>query len=422
MTTRQAPGTLITKRTWDERLARDVDSGSLLTALSGLGTGSKKAPDSIFMRKTLGTKVGDEIMKLLLPLRGNGYTANEISETVAERLRFLVDKAPVAEYGHVVQVPGKKTIQGHLFGSDNDAARATESLSTWGNQRKDRLIHQAICEVFDGNIVASGLYDYATAGINPNMVIAGLDWTQQPAYDSTLIDYKNAIVAALSLVPYNPAGGGFDPANDVKTSDLNSLATTLRTRMRIQGAGGDFNGKIAMLLHPFAAEGLRDPASTVSLKGLQRTTFSEKFADMAWADDVDLGPVRNLLLLEDQRAAYLVLDIEGDGSIQFVYRDVGETDQRDAYMNTATQMVFCVNPCLGQGALIHTTASPWAFDDETKDIGRAQLVRGGAIEGFHARGYDEPVLTDVSDESMYARYSALFITQSGSNGGAPTGA
>lgn len=420
MTTRQQPGTLITKRTWDERLARDVDSGSLVTALSGLGNGSKRAPDSIFKRVTLGSKVGDEIMKLLLPLRGNGYNAGDIAETVAERMRFLVDKAPVAEYGHVVQVPGKKTMQGHLFGSDNDAAQATANLSIWGNQRKDRLIHQAICEVYDGNIVASGYYDYATAGINPNMLIQGLSWSQQPKYDSTLIDYKQAIINALMLVPYNPAGGGFDPNNDLATDDLNKLATSLRTQLRVQAAGGDFNGKVAVLLHPFAAEGLRDPSAQNSLKGLQRTTFSNKFSEMAWADDVDLGPMRNLLLLEDQRAAYLVLDAEGDGSIQFVYRDVGEKDQRDAYTNTATQRVFCVNPFLGQGAVIHATASPWAFDDETKDIGRAQLVRGGAIEGFHARSYDEPVLTDVSDESMYSRYSGLYITQSGSNGGSPT--
>ena len=128
MTTRQMPGTLITKRTWDERLARDVDAGSLLTTLSGLGTGSTRVNDNVFLRKTLGSKVGDEILKMMLPLRGNGYTTNDISETVAERLRFLTDKVPVAEYGHVVLVPGKKTMQGHLFGNDNDAAKATESL------------------------------------------------------------------------------------------------------------------------------------------------------------------------------------------------------------------------------------------------------------------------------------------------------
>jgi len=421
MTTVVKAGSDIQQRVWDNKLARYVDTGSLLAGMSGLVTGSMRVPDAVVMVKDLESQVGELVMKLRMPLRGSGYVGmGTLAENNGERLRIKSLKAEIEMYGHVVDLNTKETLPGFLMGSDADPASATEALGEWGQYRKDKLMHQALCQDYDGNLIAGGFWGLSF-GLNSNIYVDGVAANLQPTYSDNLTTYYASLIAALKAIEYGVGPGqGFNPANMPSVKTLNTFQTITRNTWRIEAPNGDYAGSLPLLLHPFAAQAVRDFTSLTSVSSVLRTTLSTKIAEMGInTSGCAIADLNKFAILENDRSPILVLDTEDTDTVSFVYRDVGEVDQRASYVNTPTQRVFLVNPLLGKGAIVHSRARKWHFEDQIKNLGQLQQIGGSAIEGFKARRYDEPTSADVTSSTGVQKYSGLMICQSGALGGTP---
>jgi len=401
---------------WDEELEKFVDHGDPLSGMAGMVSGNMKAPEACVFKVKLQPKVGKYVLKLRMPLAGAGYVGgSSLTENTGERMRLKDMQTYIEQYGTVVNLDTPDTVQGHLLGNDVDSSAAQDAMKDWGNHKVGKLKRQALLQMFDSNLVDGGMWGLAY-GLNPNIYIDGLATTDQPTYSATLATYTASLYAALNKVTYG--AGGFNDANNIIAASFNKLQTFTKFQRRVIAAQGSYDGRIPLLVHPYAAQYLRDLANVNSLASLRRTTLSTDIARLAFDAGADIGEQNNFSLMEDPRAPIVEMDTSA-GTLTFVYRDVGETDQRASHVNTATKRIFLVNIGLGKGALVHSQALAWKYADQLKDIGMLEQIRGGAIEGFHARKYDEPVTNDVTDATDVQQYSVVQLTQSGSMGGVP---
>lgn len=398
MAHRFASGENLLQQSWNAELVEESQEQDIFTGLMGTYSDSDgKVPDGIMQRVTLPAGSNKHTIGMLLDLtgagrQGAGVLLQGFTETMATR-EFTV-------YANDVR-HGVDTNQFGLYAHQDSAYGLMEkinpALGKWLKARRGKHIRQAAIEKQSDNLALAPTS--LTSGFNKNFLVKNVADSAQPAYSSTLATYMSNIVTALQA-----AGTGAASLLDV--SFFTSLEYYITVVWKIVPMD---NGTYIVTVPARSARYLKLLDSSESISGLQRTTLSESIAKKAWQQV--LGQIGRLILVVDDRAPIMVIN-NLSGSPTVYYRDVGTTDGRTAYTNTATQQVFDIGMVFGKGGITETMAMKPRYDDDLTDVGRLRTVGVSTTYGYQVTEFDDPNTPTAT--SRRGQNCAIFASYSGS--------
>lgn len=380
-------GDALLMESWDADLREESQEQDIYTGLSGTFSenekGEGKIPDGIMQRVRLKPGMNEHTIGMLLDLDGAGR------QGAGKVLRGHLE-SPTTRFMKVAANDIRHGVENELFGlyhhrevpyhiAEKMMNKNNGLLARWRKARRGKHIRQAALQGYSDNLVEGPTSK--TLGWNRRILVKNA--SSQPAYDSTLVTYQNAIIAALQAAGTSSAAS-IDPG---LFSYLNYWVTNV---CKMQGMD---SGKYICTVPAAQSVLLSDLDNASSLKRIQGSTFSEKVAGMTFQQT--LGDIGKFTLVVDDRAPIVVHNTV-TGSLTAYYRDVGSNDDRLNYSNDGTNRVYDVMFIHGKGSLTETVAMDPRYDTQLEDIGRIEEIGMSYTEGYQVTEYDDDSADDTT--------------------------
>lgn len=362
---------------WEESQERDV-----LEALTGTySEQDKTVPDGIINRVMLKEGEDKRTIPMVLDLVGAGRQGADkslVGFTETPDTRFMTCYSNDVRHGEDLYRFGKYAQRSEWLVK---AEGANKRLSKWLKARRGKHKRQAMLERISDNLEETPTT--LTSAWNKNIFIPGLTDAQMPDYDSTLATHTSNIYSALGTA-------GTTSAANIDAGTFAALEYWVTSQWKMETLSND---TYILLLAGRTARRLRDMTNSNGLTEKWRTTLSDEIAKRTTQGV--LGQVGKFIIVVDDRAPILVRDT-ADSSLTAYYRDVGNTDNRSAYSNAGTTLVYDVSYVIGMSGLTETISMLPRYDDDTFDIGKTQVIGMSTTYGFQVTEYDDDTATDSS--------------------------
>lgn len=362
---------------WEMKLQVQTRQGDIFSDLAGLFVeGSRTLPDAIVMRLPFRKGIYKHTIGLLMDLSDdgvNGRTDQEGNEETQD-LKFFV--AFSNDYSHGVNTQ-QFGIDKHTKDAYDILSSVTKQLGTWHKQKAGLKMRQSLLELVDDDLTVSPTSQ--TQGLNKNFFLKGIDIdTEQPVYDSTLVDYVNNIGDAAEL-----AG-----VTDWDVTYMNNIQYYLRATAEIEPY---INGRYAVTVPAFEAAPLKDVGTTGSMWDLKRDTFVQEIAKEAWNNSY-LGTYQNIDLFEDTASPMMTFaGSTGSWAASTFYKKMGNTDDRPS---SGTR--YNVGYGLGKSAIVWAEHETTHLEDDPQNYGKRKGIAAFRGAGANALEFDVGTKTDTS--------------------------
>lgn len=382
-------GDALLMESWDADLREESQEQDIYTGLSGTFSenekGEGKIPDGIIQRVRLKPGMNEHTIGMLMDLEGAGRQgAGKVLRGHLESptTRFMTVRANDIRHG----------VENELFGlyhhrevpykiAERMMSKANGLLARWRKARRGKHIRQAGLQGFSDNLVETPTSQ--TLRWNRRILVKNVASASQPVYDSTLVTYQNAIIAALQAAGTSSAAS-IDPG---MFSYLNYAVTNLWKMQSME------SGQYICTVPAAQAVLLTDLDNASSLKRIQGSTFSEQIASKIFQQT--LGNIGKFTLVVDDRSPIVVHNTV-TGSLTAYYRDVGSNDDRLSYSNDGTNRVYDVMFIHGKGSITETVAMDPRYDTQLEDIGRIEEIGMSMTEGYQVTEYDDDSADDTT--------------------------
>lgn len=359
---------------WDESQEQDV-----FTGLTGTYSESDKLmSDGVIQRVMLEAGINQKTIGMVLDLNGPGRQGaglNLVGFTESLATRKFTCFANDVRHGVDSEQYG---LYAHRNSAYNLMDKINPLLGRWLKARRGKHIRQALLQKFSDNLVAAPTS--LTVGWNRHILVKNVAAANQPVYDSTLANYNANIGGAMAA-----AGTGVNAQLDVNfLTNLEYYATVIWKLMPMN------NGTYIVTIPARQATYLKQLANANGLSAFQRTTFSEDIAKMSFQQV--LGQFGKLILVVDDRAP--ILSRASNGTLTAAYRDVGDTDDRNAYQNTGGAVVHDVGFILGKAAITEAIAMKPRYDDDITDFNRLRSIGMSTTYGMQVTEFDADTATN----------------------------
>lgn len=374
---------------WQDKLVEQTRTGDVYSDLAGTFVeGSRTVPDAIVMNLPLRPGIYKHTIGLMLDLTGpgvNGPTDQEGNE-VDQDLKWFI--AYSNDYSQAVNTE-QYGISAHQKKAYGIIEWVTRQLGTWHKQKAGLKMRQALVQVVDDDLTVAPTS--RTQRFNSNIFIKGIDIeSEQPVYDSTVVDYGNNIGDALEL-----AG-----VTDWDVTFLNNILEFAR-RTSIQPYMGS---RYVVTIPSFQATPLLDPSVAGSFAGLQRDTFVKEIAREAW-DNSYLSTYGGVIDIFTDESSPMITAAGSTGSwtLSVTYDQMGTDDDRPT---TGTR--YDAGGLLGKSALVWAEHESTHTEEDPQNYGKRKGV--GAFRGAGANLLEFDVGTET-DTSRRNQNSALLLAK-----------
>jgi hypothetical protein len=381
--------TQLLQENWTMQLQEQTRQGDIFSDLAGLFVeGSRTLPTGIVMRLPFRKGIYRHTIGLLMDLSGdgvNGRTDQEGNEETQD-LKFFV--AYSNDYSHAVNSQ-QYGIDKHTKDAYNILSSVTKQLGTWHKQKAGLKMRQALLELVDDDLTVSPTSQ--TQGLNKNFFLKGIDIdTEQPVYDSTLVDYVNNIGDAAEL-----AG-----VTDWDVTFMNNILFYARATVELEPY---IDGRYAVTVPAFEATPLKDVGTTGSMWDLKRDTFVQEIAGEAWKNSY-LGTYQNIDLFEDSASPMMTFaGSTGSWAATTYYKKMGSTDDRPS-----SGVRYDVGNLCGKSAIVWAEHEATHMEDDPQNYGKRKGIGAFRGAGANALEFDVGTKTDTSRRNQS---SAILLTK-----------
>lgn len=364
-------GTLLQQQSWDNKLVRESTTRDIYQDFDGTFSDNKKMlPAGIIANIKLAASKNNHIIGLLKNISGPGVTGRE-SQLGKEKDQQVKEMNVFSNDVSQALNTEKYGLDAH----DKEAYRILDAvqpqLSFWHKEIRGKYIREAFLERYSSNLTVAPTSQVKRW--NENILIKGVTFAAQPAYDSTNADYETNITAAATA----GTGGQWD------TDYLNAIihwTTAIKKIMPMD------NGRYIVTVPARQSMFLKDPAATKSIAGLFLNSNVMSVANNSL--DWYLGSYGPLDLYEDPRSP--VVNVNASALSSF-YKGAGDDDDRYTAGGGVDYDVGFVH---GKGGAFVATHENLHFEEELQNY--AKVVGVGAFAGY---GVTRTVFDDVGSES-----------------------
>lgn len=369
------------KQGWQNELWEESQERDIYSSLTGTSSDRKTMPDGIINRVMLPNGMYQMNIGMLMDLDGAGTQGGgQLLTTESFAMKQLAVYANDVRHGVNLEQFG---IYAHQLSAYNLMGEVNKQLGKWLAARRGKHIRQALVQRISDNLTSAPTS--LSVGWNKNWLIKNVADATQPAYDSTVSSHTGNIITSL-------VEAGTGTAAQMDPGFFSTLEYYVKNVWKIQPMD---NGKYIVTIPAKHARFLRDLGDTTSLVSLQRTTYSEAIAKLAFNQTV-LGEIGDMILVVDDRAPVLVYNT-GTGTLTAVYRDVGSTDDRASYQQgVSNNRLYSLGGVWGKGGVTEAIAMKPRYDEELNDVGRLRDVGMSTTYGFKITEFDIDTETDTS--------------------------
>ena len=180
----------LSKKTWEEKLFRDMVKESFFMGMSGTSSNSLMQ-----IQNQLEKDKGDKItFGIRMRLTGDGVEEGQMLEGNEEALSTFDSSLLLKQYRHAVRDKGAMDRQRAMFSIDEEARTA---LQDWGTEKIDKVAYNAL-------IASPTKIAYRDGGATGAFAVTGVAATAKTALSST---YKLNVSFLTALVTYAKTGG-----------------------------------------------------------------------------------------------------------------------------------------------------------------------------------------------------------------------
>lgn len=376
------------QQTWEDILWDESQEQDIFTGLTGTySDDDQQLPDAIVQRVTLKPGSNQHTIGMILDLVGAGRQGAGIN-LVGYTETMVTKKFTV--YANDVR-HGVDTEQYGLFAHRNEAygilKKVNPLLGKWLKARRGKHVREALLETVSDNLTASPTS--LSNAWNKNIFVKNAAITSQPTYSNTLATYTANIVAAL-------VSAGTTSSANVDTNFFTTLEYYVTNVWKLMPLE---DGTYIVTVPSRQAIFLKQLQSTTSFAGMQKSALVQKYVDAAYGQY--LMQFGKFHLIVDDRAP--IIDYNTSTSVlTTAYRDVGSTDNRSSYTNTAPHQVYDVGFILGRAAVTETIAMKPRYDDDITDFNRLRSIGCSSVYGYQVTEFDAQTATATSRKAQNA--------------------
>lgn len=260
-----------------------------------------------------------------------------------------------------------------------------EMLTKWHAEKFDLKCHEATLQVVDTELTLAPVS--LIQKWNPNWIIKSITRAEHPAYSTTLSTFASNIATSLGQV-HTDVDGTWDQPFFVQI--YNHARNVLKLKPYA-------NGRYAVLCPADQWVGNQDLTRADSVKNLERSTFSQTYADAAW--EFYAGSVGMIDVFIDDRAP--ILKVAGS-TLTAYYKKMGDTDDR----TSASGTLFDIGSIHGEGSLIFAEYEALHMEENSKNYDQRVGIGAFRGAGCQLRQYDAESGSQTAS-TLVNQYSAV---------------